>query len=165
MPGDLGTAIMNNASNQSPRPGSTQTISLYVSPPHSCAYIPEREAVTQFIDPSQAINPRLYSQLVDAGFRRSGEYIYRPRCGACRACIPARVPTALFHLSRSQRRTWRRNRDLEVLSVPAAFREEHFALYRRYIGSRHGGGPEPRAENHGARQRDPSGSVGRGSRR
>jgi arginyl-tRNA--protein-N-Asp/Glu arginylyltransferase len=120
--------------------GSGHTIRLFASPPHGCAYLDEREAVTQFIDPSQTLDSRLYSQLVDAGFRRSGEYVYRPRCNPCQACRPARIPTAAFRPSRSQRRTWRRNLDLEVSTMPMGFREEHFALYRRYIASRHAGG-------------------------
>lgn len=131
---------MNDANDQAHSPGVGRTITLYMSPPHVCAYLPEREAVTQFIDPSQVINVRLYSQLVDAGFRRSGEYVYRPRCSTCRACIPARIPVMAFKPSRSQRRTWLRNQDLDVRSTPADFSEEHFALYRRYISSRHPGG-------------------------
>lgn len=131
---------MNNAGKQAPQSDVNRTIKLYASPPHPCAYLPEREAVTQFIDPAKALNSRLYSHLVDAGYRRSGEYVYRPRCSSCQACRPARVPTDLFHPSRSQRRTWRRNQDLEVNLIPADFREEYFTLYRLYIGNRHPGG-------------------------
>jgi len=127
---------MNNA----PRSGATRTIRLYMSPPHNCAYLPDREAVTQFIDPAQTIDSRLYSQLVDTGFRRSGEYVYRPRCTGCHACIPVRIPVAAFLPSRSQRRIWQRNQDLQVSSRPADFQDEHFALYRRYISARHPGG-------------------------
>lgn len=131
---------MNNANDQARQPGTGRTITLYMSPSHPCAYLPEREAITQFIDPAQAINSRLYSQLVDAGFRRSGEYVYRPRCNSCRACQPVRIPVDAFQPSRSQRRSWQRNQDLEVTLIPADFLEEHFALYRRYISARHPGG-------------------------
>lgn len=131
---------MNDAGKQAPQSGANRTIKLYASPPHPCAYLPEREAVTQFIDPAQALNSLLYSQLVDAGYRRSGDYVYRPRCGSCQACRPARVSTDLFHPSRSQRRTWRRNQDLNVNLIPADFSEEYFTLYRLYVGNRHPGG-------------------------
>lgn len=132
--------LMDNANDQAPHGGHSRTVRLYASPPHPCAYLEDREAITQFIDPSQTMNSRLYSQLVEVGFRRSGEYVYRPRCNSCQACRPARIPTASFQPSRSQRRTWRLNQDLEIRSLPAGFREEHFALYRRYISSRHAGG-------------------------
>jgi len=131
---------MKKSDRQASSEGNGRTVRLYASPPHPCAYLDGREAITQFIDPSQRIDTRLYSQLVDVGFRRSGEYVYRPRCNSCRECQPARIPTLAFRTSRSQQRTWRRNQDLEIDIIPAGFREEHFALYRRYISSRHAGG-------------------------
>ena len=131
---------MNSIDDQAPKPGATRTIRLYMSPTHPCAYLDDREAITQFIDPAQALNTRIYSQLVDAGFRRSGEYVYRPRCATCHACIPVRIPVNAFAPSRSQRRTWQRNQDLRISSLPAGLYEEHFALYRRYISTRHPGG-------------------------
>ena len=130
---------MDNANRPQLR-GNPRTVRLYASPPHPCAYLEEREAVTQFIDPAQPMNSHLYSQLVEVGFRRSGEYVYRPRCSTCQACRPARIATGSFSASRGQRRIRRRNRDLEVTLVPAGYREEHFALYRRYISTRHAGG-------------------------
>ena len=50
---------MNSIDDQAPKPGATRTIRLYMSPPHPCAYLDEREAVTQFIDPAQTLNSRL----------------------------------------------------------------------------------------------------------
>lgn len=131
---------MNNADDRARPADGGRTITLYLSPCHDCAYLPEREAVTQFVDPAQPINTPLYSQLVDAGFRRSGEYVYRPRCNGCRACIPARIPVNAFSPSRSQRRAWRRNADLTSRFLPADFHPEHFELYCRYVAARHAGG-------------------------
>lgn len=131
---------MDNANRRAHHQESGRSVRLYTSPPHACAYLDEREAVTQFIDPSQGMDSRLYSQLVEVGFRRSGEFVYRPRCNSCQACRPARIPTASFKPSRAQRRNWRHNRDLNVRSIPAGFQDEHFALYRSYMGARHAGG-------------------------
>lgn len=115
-------------------------LAFYASPPHECAYLPEREAVTLFADPYAPMDPEGYDKLLAYGFRRSGKYIYRPRCPDCRACISVRVPVAEFRPDRSQRRTWRANQDLEVIVRDDAYREEHFALYRRYMRHRHPGG-------------------------
>ncbi len=115
-------------------------LALFTSGSHPCSYLPEREAVTQFVDPTQTMTMALYSSLIDQGFRRSGRYIYRPRCSACEACTPARIPVRTFLPNRAQRRTWARNTDLSVQAVPAAFHEEHFLLYQRYMQSRHGDG-------------------------
>lgn len=122
------------------RPTRGLSLAFYSTPRYACSYLPGREAVTLFADPSIAKTPTLYAQLSAYGFRRSGEHLYRPRCPHCSACVPVRVPVEEFEPSRAQRRTWRRNADLEVRVRAAEFDVEHFALYRRYLGSRHAGG-------------------------
>jgi Putative arginyl-tRNA:protein arginylyltransferase len=52
---------------------------LYFTRPHKCSYLPEREAVTSFVDPSLDISQKLYSQLSRLGFRRSGKFFLRPQ--------------------------------------------------------------------------------------
>jgi arginine-tRNA-protein transferase len=120
---------------------------FYASAPHPCGYLEEQDAVTLFADPKAPMSTELYSALSDLGFRRSGEYVYTPRCPACSACLPVRIPVADFRPDRSQRRNRKQNSDLEVTILPAEFHESHFALYQRYIHSRHPDGsmatPEP----------------------
>ncbi|UCE88411.1 MAG: arginyltransferase [Pseudomonadota bacterium] len=119
---------------------SLQSLQFYVTPPHACSYLPEREAVTLFADPTAELHNDHYAQLSAMGFRRSGDHLYRPHCRTCRACIPVRIPVDSFTPNRSQRRTWRANADLRVNAAPATFSDEQFALYRRYIQTRHPGG-------------------------
>jgi len=113
---------------------------FYVTPPHPCSYLDDRQATTVFVDPAFTLTMQQYSQLANLGFRRSGEHVYRPECRDCKLCIPVRVPVNEFRPNRSQRRCLRRNEDLSISMVDAAFREEHFKLYRRYMSSRHAGG-------------------------
>lgn len=110
------------------------------TPAHACAYLPERTAHTVFVAPSVPKSPALLGVLSAQGFRRSGEHIYRPGCQGCQACIPVRVPVNEFRPRRSQRRVWRRNRDLRVVERDDRFRVEHYRLYRRYLRGRHPGG-------------------------
>lgn len=93
--------------------------------------------MTLFADPKVSVNHTLYSELSELGFRRSGNYLYRPHCKHCCACIPVRVPVDKFVPSRKQKRVLRRNQDLEVHRVPAHFNPEHYHLYERYISARH----------------------------
>ena len=113
---------------------------FYVTPPHPCSYLDDRQATTVFVDPAFTLTMQQYSQLANLGFRRSGEHVYRPECTHCRLCIPVRIPVNEFRPNRSQRRCLRRNEDLNINMVDAVFRQEHFALYRRYMSSRHAGG-------------------------
>ncbi len=115
-------------------------LAFYATPVHECSYLPERRAITLFADPHTPMNNVVYSELVRFGFRRSGAYVYRPRCEGCEDCIAVRIPVNEFRPDRSQRRTWERNRDLELTVRDAVFDEEHFELYKRYTRGRHPGG-------------------------
>lgn len=104
---------------------------------HPCSYLPKLTAQTLFCDPHAPMSAALYDQLIRKGFRRSGRYVYRPRCPDCQACIPVRVPVAAFTPDRSQRRTLTRNQDLEVIPHAAHFQREHYNLYTAYTQQRH----------------------------
>lgn len=108
--------------------------------PHGCAYLPDQQAQNLYPDPSSPMTNKLYSQLIQFGFRRSGNSSYRPHCAACSACIPARIRVSDFNISRSQRRCLKRNESITTHHHPALFNPEHYALYDRYLRARHGGG-------------------------
>ena len=110
-----------------------------LTPEHECGYLPEREAVTLFVDPQCELNPMRYNLLAEIGFRRSGEHLYRPHCAPCKACIPVRIPVNRFIPSRNQKRVLARNQDLTVRWRESQFTDEQFSLYRRYMQSRHAG--------------------------
>jgi arginine-tRNA-protein transferase len=112
-------------------------LKFYLTRPHPCSYLPERAASTLFADPQALISGRDYGALLARGFRRSGALFYRPHCTLCDACIPLRVPVAEFKPRRSQRRVLRLNGDLHVRQCGAAFNDEHFRLYKRYMTVRH----------------------------
>ncbi len=110
---------------------------------HACGYLPERHARSAFVDPAFPLEPALYGALLDQGFRRSGDYAYRPMCLNCRACHSARIVAAEFSPDRAQRRCLKRNTDL-TLHVRERLTGEHYALYRRYLDARHpSGGMDP----------------------
>ncbi|HEY8384662.1 MAG TPA: arginyltransferase [Porticoccaceae bacterium] len=114
-----------------------QKIRLFFTQPHGCSYLPDRYATTAFVDPASHISPELYSQLNRLGFRRSGRYYYQPRCHACTACIPARIPTEDFAPNRQQRRCVRANGDIQIELRSEVDSTEHYPLYHQYITERH----------------------------
>ena len=110
---------------------------LYLSAPHPCAYLSPQTSTTVVVDPQFPMTPPLYTALASKGFRRSGKMIYRPHCEQCRACVSVRIPVRVFRPNRSQRRTYRKNRDLTIIQKAARFDREQFSLYQRYQNMRH----------------------------
>ena len=116
-----------------------EQLRFYVTPAHACSYLPNKNAVTLFVDPQAKMTQHTYSMLVTLGFRRSGPHIYRPHCPSCRECVPVRIAVDAFKPNRSQRRIQKQNTDLVPLWQPAEFNQEHFDLYKRYLAARHPG--------------------------
>ncbi len=121
---------MNKTNNNSP-------IRCFISAPLECGYLPEHESKNLIIDPSLTLSDSLFGDLLNTGFRRSGSQVYRPQCDHCQACISIRIPARKFNLNRSQRRNWDKNQDLQQITTPAEFKQEHFDLYQRYIDYKH----------------------------
>ena len=129
----------------------SELVRLFQTLPHPCGYYADRTAQNLVIDPACEHLPQIYDAALTKGFRRAGGHVYRPHCGACRACIAARVPVIDFTPDRSQRRCVKRNSDLQTRIARAEFRDEYFDLYRRYLDVRHrdGGMDDPDVEDFG----------------
>lgn len=121
-------------------PSRPRNMELFSTPEDDCNYLPGKRSISVFAEPTLPKTIAEHSWLSELGFRRSGEYVYRPNCENCNACIATRIPIKNFKLSRNQKRTWKRNQDLTVNIRRAEFDQEHFDLYERYIAARHSGG-------------------------
>ncbi len=87
-------------------------------------------------DGAQRLNDGLSKQ----GFRRSQNVLYRPSCTDCAACLSARINVDAFSPSKSQRRVIRRNAGLKRRATSPWATEDQYALFRRYLESRHATG-------------------------
>lgn len=104
---------------------------------HPCGYWPDRYARDLLLDPRDPRLNALYPMALSWGFRRSGDMVYRPDCVTCQDCTAVRIPVARFHPDRAQRRCLQANADIQVRIVAAERTDEQFALYHRYLQSRH----------------------------
>ncbi|MBX2879842.1 MAG: arginyltransferase [Granulosicoccus sp.] len=126
-----------------------QRIKLYQGSVNECSYLDNREAVNIYADPHHPHPRAVYNQLIRRGFRRSGEYVYRPGCTDCSACTPVRILTERFKQRRTDKRNLSINSDLNVEFLPSVFTDEYFDLYQRYLSARHpaGGMDDPDPED------------------
>ena len=121
---------------------SPQTLTdFFLSRASACPYSPDRVGRLVFTDLSSAGEPReLHAQLSRAGFRRSQGIAYKPNCPECQACRAVRVPVAKFSPGRGLQRIARRSAGVTATVMAAKGRGEHYALFHRYVRSRHGDG-------------------------
>ncbi|MEB3754749.1 arginyltransferase [Acinetobacter sp. MD2(2019)] len=113
-------------------------LQYYITPPHDCSYLDHRSARMVFLDPSQRIDVLTLSELSRNGFRRSGDFVYRPECHLCRQCLSCRVPVEHFQMNSQQKKAWKRNQDLSLkITRPEDANSAHYNLYERYINLRH----------------------------
>ncbi|MBU3023081.1 arginyltransferase [Aestuariibacter sp. A3R04] len=105
----------------------------------TCSYLPDQnEQLLVFAETDHNLRD-CYGQLIQAGFRRSGEQIYRPHCPSCNACQSIRIPVAEFTPSRSQRRVLKKNATL-ITGFSTSPKNSYYPLYERYITARHSDG-------------------------
>ncbi|NIZ62904.1 arginyltransferase [Sedimentitalea sp. CY04] len=113
---------------------------FYVTAPQPCPYLADRMERKLFTALQGDEAEQLNNSLSQQGFRRSQNVLYRPSCADCSACLSARIKVSEFKLSRSQKRTLRRNANLERRATSPWASEDQYALFRQYLDSRHADG-------------------------
>jgi len=116
---------------------SFEKIQFYTTTKYSCSYIDKMDAQSLVVTPYKSINQTNFQDLVEKGFRRSGQYVYKPNCEICTACIPIRLVVKEFLPSKTQKRTYQKHEHLRVQEAPLIFKQEHFDLYLKYQNKRH----------------------------
>jgi leucyl-tRNA---protein transferase len=109
-----------------------ETLFDYVAPPSPCGYLPDRLWSLQY-EMVGAMSAGEYMDRLEAGWRRFGSMLFRPRCPGCQACQSLRVLVDRFHLDRSQRRAFRANAGRVELRIgEPSVSSAKLKLYDRY---------------------------------
>ncbi|MBB5519841.1 arginyltransferase [Amphiplicatus metriothermophilus] len=110
---------------------------FFVTAPAPCPYLPGKTERKVFSHLNGPAAPAMNAMLTRRGFRRSQNIIYLPACERCQACVPVRVVTEDFAITRSRRRVLARNADLvRRIRAPRATGEQ-FSVLRAYLDARH----------------------------
>ena len=117
-----------------------QSPQFYVTAPQPCPYLEGRVERKLFTALQGSNADNLNDVLSHQGFRRSQNVLYRPSCADCAACLSARIRVADFRPSRSMRKTLAKNATIRREATTPWASEEQFALFRKYLGSRHSDG-------------------------
>ncbi len=102
-----------------------------------CPYLPDRQMRLAFFYANEVKKSEL-NALLSCGWRKFGIYYFRPKCENCCNCIPVRVPVASFSMSKSQRRIWNRNSDIEVNFEKEAPIDKLYEIYEEHSKKRFG---------------------------
>ena len=116
------------------------TPQFYLTAPSPCPYLPGKEERKVFTHIIGKRAREMNEILTQGGFRRSQTIAYRPACEACRACVSVRVIADEFRPTASMRRVLRDNRDIVGNAVQNRPSSDQYALFRRYLDSRHADG-------------------------
>jgi leucyl-tRNA---protein transferase len=120
-----------------PNEAPLQKLQFYVTTPYQCGYLPKKLAQSLIASPQNVVDSRVYSGLIQQGFRRSGKFAYRPHCENCQSCIPIRIKLDNFKPNRSQLRAYKKHIDLSPRILDLNFQQNHFDLYLQYQKLRH----------------------------
>ena len=113
---------------------------FFVTSPTVCPYLPGKTERKVFTELNGAHAAELNDALGRIGFRRSQSVAYRPSCPDCTACVSVRVVVDEWEPNSTQKRTLKRNQELEVSACRPWSTDEQFQLLRRYLSARHPGG-------------------------
>ncbi len=98
------------------------------SKPFQCGYFKDRRSLfEEYL--LEDISEVEFEYLLAHGMRHFGEYYFRPRCQSCHECVPIRLRTDAFYLTRSQKRALKDCKRVELRISRPEYSIEKFKMY------------------------------------
>jgi len=123
---------MNDKIFTDPEPSSTDFCML----DYECAYIPDKKVRMHYKhieNATQSYN----TALINRGWRRFGSYYFHPICESCSECKSLRINVDEFKLSKSQKKSIKRNKETEIIIQKPTLTQAHLDLYNKYHAFKH----------------------------
>jgi len=123
---------MNDKIFTDPEPSSTDFCML----DYECAYIPNKKVRMHYKhieNATQSYN----TALINRGWRRFGSYYFHPICESCSECKSLRINVDEFKLSKSQKKSIKRNKETEIIIQKPTLTQAHLDLYNKYHAFKH----------------------------
>jgi len=103
---------------------------------YDCAYLPNKTVRMNYKHIEKATQ-KYNTALIHRGWRRFGSYYFHPICNGCNECKSLRINVNEFKLSKSQKKSIKRNRDTEIIIQKPSLTQAHLDLYNRYHAFKH----------------------------
>jgi arginine-tRNA-protein transferase len=123
---------MNNKNFTDNEPISTDFCML----DYECAYIPDKTVRMNYKHIEEATQS-YNTALIHRGWRRFGSYYFHPICNGCNECKSLRIDVNNFKLSKSQKKSIKRNKETEIIIQKPSLTQAHIDLYNKYHHFKH----------------------------
>jgi arginine-tRNA-protein transferase len=103
---------------------------------YECAYLDDKNVRMNYKyieEATQTYN----TVLIHRGWRRFGCYYFHPICNGCNECKSVRIDVNNFKLTKSQKKSIKRNRGTEVIIQTPTLTQSHIELYNKYHNFKH----------------------------
>ena len=98
------------------------------SKPFQCGYFKDRKSLfEEYL--LEDISEVEFEYLLAHGMRHFGEYYFRPRCHNCHDCVPIRLRTDDYVMTRSQKRALKACSNVDIRLGRPEYTEQKFGLY------------------------------------
>ena len=124
--------------DQDKRLHRSKPLPMRLSMRSACPYITSKTEQRIAVDID--FQPSVHDSLARAGFRRVENWVYKPACPNCQACLPWRVDVRQFRPSRNMTRISSTNVDLTRSICEARPTSQHYQLFKSYVTNRHDDG-------------------------
>lgn len=105
-----------------------------------CSYFKDKihTAHVIFNEPGVIVDNEIFEKLLEKGYRRSGLIFYKSICPDCQGCIPIRINVSDFNPSKSQRKVFKKNSHVRILSEENNSSVLKYEIMKKYMEVKHG---------------------------